>query len=90
MDAYRAALADLSREGLVYPCFCTRKEIAAEIAQAAHAPHPGEGPDGPLYPGICRKRDDAERAARIAAGEAYALRLDAAAAARRAFPVGAS
>jgi glutamyl-Q tRNA(Asp) synthetase len=70
---YRAALDRLAARGLLYPCFCTRKAIQDEIARAGHAPH---GPDGVLYPGICRglAPDDADR--RIAAGEPYALRLD--------------
>jgi glutamyl-Q tRNA(Asp) synthetase len=50
-DAYAQALAKLTELGLTYPCFCTRKEIAEEIARAGEAQH---GPDGPLYPGTCR------------------------------------
>jgi glutamyl-Q tRNA(Asp) synthetase len=73
--AYRTALEALKVRGLLYPCFCTRKEIAEEIARAGEAPH---GPDGPLYPGTCRALSDGERARRIAAGEPHALRLDAA------------
>ena len=84
MAAYQNALDALSAEGLIYPCFCTRKEIADEIARAAEAPH---GPDGPLYPGTCRHLSLAERAARIAAGAAYALRLDAGKAAAEAGPL---
>lgn len=72
-DDYRAALAKLEALGVLYPCFCTRKEIQEEIARAGNAP---QGPDGPLYPGTCRSRDAAERAERIAKGEPYALRLD--------------
>jgi glutamyl-Q tRNA(Asp) synthetase len=71
--AYRAALERLEEKGLVYPCFCTRKEIADEIARAAEAPH---GPDGPIYPGTCRHLSVEERAARIATP--HALRLDSA------------
>ncbi len=71
--AYEAALARLDRMGLVYPCFCTRKDIAAEIARSGAAPH---GPDGPVYPGLCRGLDRQEAAARRAAGEPHALRLD--------------
>ena len=63
----------LDAMGLLYPCFCTRKEIAAEIARSANAPH---GPDGPIYPGTCRSRSADARAARITAGDAFALRLD--------------
>lgn len=78
-DDYRAALAKLEAQGLLYPCFCTRREIQEEIARAGNAP---QGPDGPLYPGTCRNRSADERSARIAAGEAYALRLDVAKATR--------
>ncbi len=74
-EAYRVALDVLAHQGLLYPCFCTRKEIADEIARAAEAPH---GPDGPIYPGTCRHLSEDERAARIAAGTAYAMRLDSA------------
>lgn len=74
---YRVTLDALSARGLLYPCFCTRGDIAREIAASAAAPH---GPDGPLYPGTCRRLSGDERAARIAAGQAHALRLDMAAA----------
>jgi glutamyl-Q tRNA(Asp) synthetase len=84
MADYAAALERLDALGLVYPCFCTRKDIA----EAAHAPHlPPPGPDGPLYPGTCRDLPTAETAARIAAGEIYAMRLDAAKAADRTGPL---
>lgn len=73
LDDYRAALQRLGDAGLLYPCFCTRSDIQAEIAAAGRAPH---GPDGPLYPGICRGLPAAIAAARIAAGEPHALRLD--------------
>ncbi|KAA2214786.1 tRNA glutamyl-Q(34) synthetase GluQRS [Teichococcus oryzae] len=78
---YRRALDRLAGDGLLYPCFCTRADIAREIAAIGHAPH---GPDGALYPGTCRRLPAGERSARIAAGEPYALRLDMAAALRRA------
>jgi len=83
-DAYRKALAKLAP--LTYPCFCTRKEIADEIARAVEAPHRA-GPDGPLYPGTCRHLPPEERAIRMARGEAYALRLDAAKAAVKTGPL---
>lgn len=77
MADYRAALDRLAARGLLYPCFCTRADIAREIAAAGAAP---QGPDGPLYPGTCRRLPPAERRARLARGEAHALRLDMAAA----------
>jgi glutamyl-Q tRNA(Asp) synthetase len=84
LDAYRQALAGLTAEGLTYPCFCSRKDIAEEIARAVEAP---SGPDGVLYPGTCRHLSPEERQRRIANGDAYALRLDTALAARRAGPL---
>lgn len=70
---YEAALDALEVMELIYPCFCTRAEIAAEIARAGGAP---QGEEGALYPGTCRNLSDDERARRITAGESYALRLD--------------
>jgi glutamyl-Q tRNA(Asp) synthetase len=78
-DDYGAALDRLSTMGLIYPCFCTRADIAA----ATSAPH---GPDGPLYPGTCRHRSGDERRQLMAAGTEFALRLDAAKAAATAGP----
>ena len=87
---YRAVLEGLSARGLLYPCFCTRADIAREIAASAAAPHLAPmGPDGPLYPGTCRRLSRDERAARVAAGEPHALRLDIAAA-LQAVPLGLS
>lgn len=77
MADYRAALERLRSMGLVYPCFCTRADIAREIQAAGGAPH---GPDGPIYPGICRGLMTAEAEERIADGETPAWRLDMAAA----------
>jgi glutamyl-Q tRNA(Asp) synthetase len=81
-DDYRTVLDALTARDLVYPCFCTRSEIEAEIAASASAPHgpPPAGPDGPLYPGTCRRLTPAARATRLAAGHPHALRLDMAAA----------
>src|SRR5258708_28912585 len=74
-DAYRAHLSSLEAMSLVYPCFCTRKEIAEEMARSTEAPH---GPEGPIYPGTCKGLSESERATRIASGVPYALRLDVA------------
>ena len=84
MADYAGAIAELDGLGVLYPCFCTRAEIAAEVAAAAQAPH---GPDGPRYPGTCRRLDDAERAKRMDLGRAYALRLDVEKAAHVAGPL---
>ena len=67
---YAAALDRLAGRALIYPCFCTRGEIARVTGGA-------RDPDGaPLYPGTCRKLGAEERAARLASGGAAALRLD--------------
>lgn len=71
-DLYRAAIERLGAAGLVYPCFCTRREIRAEIDAAAQAPH--GLPDG-AYPGTCRELSEDERSARLQAGRRPALRL---------------
>ncbi len=83
-DDYAAALGRLAAAGLLYPCFCTRKEIQAEIARSPAAPH---GPEGALYPGICRRLDPAIAAERRARGDGFALRLDMTEATRRAGPL---
>jgi glutamyl-Q tRNA(Asp) synthetase len=70
---YRAALNKLESLGVLYPCFCTRREIQEEIARAGQAPH---GPDGPMYPGTCKKLSRDEAKTRMAEGRDYALRLD--------------
>lgn len=83
-DDYQRALDRLHALGLLYPCFCTRADIAREIEAAGTAPH---GPDGPLYPGTCRGLPADEAARRQAAGQPFALRLDMARAAALAGPL---
>ena len=68
LDAYAAALDDLRTRGLVYPCFCTRADIAASLS----APH---GPSGAVYPGTCRHLTQGERERRMAS-EPHCWRLD--------------
>ena len=67
---YAAALADLRTRGLVYPCFCTRADIAASLS----APH---GLSGAIYPGTCRGLSDGERQQRVAIAP-HCWRLDTA------------
>jgi glutamyl-tRNA synthetase len=66
---YEAALERLKAAGLVYPCTCTRSDIAA-AASAPHADH-----EGPTYPGTCSHRTVAEAAALTTAGKPFAWRF---------------
>lgn len=74
MSRYAEALNRLRDGGLLYPCFCTRKDIRDEIAAAPTAPH--QGPEGPHYPGTCRNLSPEEAAKREVEGVPFALRLD--------------
>jgi glutamyl-Q tRNA(Asp) synthetase len=70
---YRRALDRLATLGVIYPCFCTRRAIQAEIARAGAAP---QGEAGPLYPGTCRRLSPTERDEKQGRDLDYALRLD--------------
>lgn len=72
-DVYHSALEKLRNLGVLYPCFCTRREIA----QMVQAPQQGDGLEGQLYPGLCRHLNRDEREARINGGDRWAWRLDA-------------
>jgi glutamyl-tRNA synthetase len=71
-DRYEAALACLDTAGLLYPCYCSRREVQAAVA----APH-GPSPEG-AYPGTCRGLTAAARAARAPRGRRPAWRVRAA------------
>ncbi|WP_193214120.1 tRNA glutamyl-Q(34) synthetase GluQRS [Luteolibacter marinus] len=77
-QAYAGALESLREAGVVYPCFCTRREIEEEVSSMSRAPH---GPEGALYPGTCRHLTDDEQERRIRSGRQPAWRLDVAKAA---------
>jgi len=83
-DDYQVALARLEEMGVLYPCFCTRREIQVEIARAGGAP---QGEAGPVYPGTCRRLSPSERGHKIACGADYALRLDVGVAIARTGPL---
>jgi glutamyl-tRNA synthetase len=70
-DRYEAALARLGADGLLYPCYCTRREVLAAVA----APH-GPSPEG-AYPGTCRDLTPADRTAREAEGRRPSWRVRA-------------
>jgi glutamyl-Q tRNA(Asp) synthetase len=74
LDLYAAALERLKAMDLLYPCFCTRADIAASVA----APH---GPEGALYPGTCRSLRDPDLS------RPHAWRLDVAKAMARTGPL---
>jgi glutamyl-Q tRNA(Asp) synthetase len=73
LEDYRRALDRLEAMAVVYPCFCTRREIRDEIARAGGAPH---ALSGPPYPGTCRALDRRQRIEKQRSGVDYALRLD--------------
>jgi glutamyl-Q tRNA(Asp) synthetase len=82
---YREVVEKLSAQGLVYPSFESRAEIAHLVAQRETAGTWPRDPDGaPLYPGAALSLSAEERARRIDSGAPYALRLDMAAARARA------
>jgi len=82
--AHSEALEKLRDAGLLYPCFCTRREIREEIGRMGGAPHAGETPP---YPGTCRHLPHHIRAERIEKGDTHAWRLDAAAISTRTAPL---
>jgi glutamyl-Q tRNA(Asp) synthetase len=81
---YREAADRLARDGLLYPAFESRAEIARLVQEKDCAGSWPRDPDGaPLYPGTARQMPPAERDRRLRSGAPYALRLDMAAALAR-------
>ena len=77
MAEYAIELAKLNDMGVIYPCFCTRKEIRHEVERLSEAPHEGiTDKRGPIYPGTCRMFDIEDREKKISAGYPYALRIN--------------
>ena len=76
MEVYAEAGNRLRDQGLLYPCFCSRSEIAATATDT--------DPDGaPLYPGTCRHLGRTEQIERLERGDPVQFRLDTAGAMRR-------
>lgn len=71
---YERALDALKAKGLVYPCYCTRKELRI-LAGAPHGASDGLGDAGAAYPGTCRHLTPEQRARKEAEGRHPALRL---------------
>jgi glutamyl-Q tRNA(Asp) synthetase len=88
-DRYRDALQRLTGQGLVYPAFESRAEIARLVAeQEAHRPWPRDPDGAPLYPGTAKQMTADRRAEMLQSGAPYALRLDMAAAIARCADLG--
>ena len=86
---YRDALEKLASQGLVYPGFESRAEIAKLVAEReAAAPWPRDPDGAPLYPGAAKLLSSNQRERLRESGAAYALRLDMAAARARAGDLG--
>jgi glutamyl-Q tRNA(Asp) synthetase len=82
---YRGAVERLAAQGLVYPSFESRAEIAKLVAQReAKSPWPRDPDGAPLYPGTAKSLSSGERSRWLESGAPYALRLDMAAARARA------
>ncbi|MFC5049630.1 tRNA glutamyl-Q(34) synthetase GluQRS [Rubritalea spongiae] len=73
-EQYANALEKLKQLGVVYPCFCTRKDIERELNNLTRAPH---GPDGPLYPGTCKQLNTNQIQQKLKDHKVPAWRLDA-------------
>ena len=70
---YEATLHRLRAQGLIYPCFCTRGAIRAQLRELGRAPH---ATLGDIYPGTCRNLPPELVEERLAAGEPHSWRLN--------------
>ena len=85
LAAYREAIERLSAQGLIYPSFESRAEIARLVAdKEARGAWPRDPDGAPLYPGTAKSLSPEERDRLIEQGVPFALRLDIAAALARA------
>ncbi len=74
LSDYALALERLAARDLVYPCFCSRADVAAAVGGRSDWPR---DPDGaPFYPGVCKHLSDQDKQRRLASGQHAALRLD--------------
>ncbi len=80
---YTRALDQLSAQGLLYPCFCTRGDILKVVGDSDR---PRDPDTAPLYPRSCQTLSDAERGHKLASGQHPAQRIDMEKALRRADP----
>jgi glutamyl-Q tRNA(Asp) synthetase len=72
LPEYKLALHNLWDRGILFPCTCTRRDIAAAAGAPQEGAEPAFGPDGLIYPGTCREKTDR----RSNFPEHEALRLD--------------
>jgi len=85
LDAYRKTLDRLAAQGLIYPGFESRADIAKLVRQReAQGPWPRDPDGAPLYPGEAKLLSEDARAGLVESGVPYALRLDMSAAIARA------
>jgi glutamyl-Q tRNA(Asp) synthetase len=73
VEAYEIALESLRNRDLIYPCFCTRREIQEELVRMIAAP---QDIGNQIYPGICRGLNLDERWEKLRSGISHAWRLD--------------
>jgi len=77
IEEYKDQLEKLTNMGLIYPCFCTRKDIKNELKKINGAPHDEYlNKIGFVYPGTCKALNPVSVRQQISSGFPYALRLD--------------